>query len=147
MSEKVHVAQLLFSEDHPLSAVLNMTFYPAVNHSLRVDVSAPETFADHDGIHVHTGYNTLLLDTVLGSCTIGELEKAQPIATVKLNCNHILKARIGEPLTCRAVFEGAENSISNVRGEIISRETNRIISHAIATFMIGTTTKPLEKRS
>ena len=147
MSETIHVAQLLFSEDHPLSSVLNMTFYPVVNHTLRVDVDAPETFADCDDIHVHTGYNTLLLDTVLGSCAIGELKKAQPIATVKLSCNHIHKAKINEPLTCNAYFDGDENSISNVRGEIISRESNRVISHAVATFMIGTAAKPLEQKS
>ena len=147
MSENVHVAQLLFSDKHPLSSVLNMTFYPAVNHSLRVDVNAPDTFSDTDGIHVHTGYNTLLLDTVLGSCAIGELEKAQPIATVKLSCNHIMRAKINEPLTCKAYFDGAENEMSNVRGEIISRESNRVISHAVATFMIGTTMSPLGKKS
>ena len=143
MSEIKHPAQLLFTADHPLTKFLDMEFEAAEGHSLTVHVSGPASFADRDGEHVHTGFNTLILDTVMGCCAIGELKKPQPIATTKLTCNHLSQAKIGEKMHCKAVWDGENNSIAYVRGEVFAGEPPRMIAHAVGTFMIGTATKPL----
>jgi len=146
LSEAVHPAQLLFTEKHPLTASLKMAFEVPRKGELWVRVDAPESFVDADGIHVHTGFNALLLDTVLGSCAIGELKKLQPIATIKLNCNHLKRARAGEKLICKAIYDGEENEVIYVHGEVIESESGEVISHAVGTFMVGTASKSAREK-
>jgi len=143
----VHPAQLLFTEEHPLTAALDMSFHPLEDKVLDVAVSAPESFADADNKHVHTGFNTLLLDTVMGCCAIGELKKPQPIATIKLTTNHLQRLLVGEKAVCRATYEGEENEIAYVSGRIFAGPEKRLIAHAVGTFMIGTTTKSIREKS
>lgn len=147
MIEAVHPAQLLFTDKHPLTAVMKMKFHAAVDHVLKVEVDTPESFADTDGIHAHSAFHTLFLDTVMGSCAIGELKEVKPIATVKLACNHLRTARINEKIICEAKYDGETNSIAYVSGVIRSVDTGDLLSTAIATFMIGTASKPLKVES
>ena len=144
---KVHPAELLFTDQHPLTADLKMTFHASEDNSLKVTLAAPKSFAENANDTVHTGFNTLLLDTVLGSCAIGELKEPKPIATVKLNVNHMDKAKVGEAIACNATYEAEENEIAYVSGEIRSEEDGRIIAQAIGTFMIGTATKSIREKS
>lgn len=147
MSEPVHPAQLLFTEKHPLTASLKMEFEVPRKGELWVHVPAPESFADADSNLVHTGFNSLFLDTVMGSCAIGELINIEPIATIKLNCHHLGRAKVGEKLTCKAIHDGTENQVIYVRGEIIRSDSEEIISHAIGTFMSGTATKSIREKT
>ena len=140
---ELHPAQLLFTEKHPLTAELDMSFRQVKDSTLEVTLLAPESFADRDGIHVHSGFNSLLLDTVMGSCAIGELKAPTPIATIKLTCSHMRKIRVGEHVSCQATWDGEEHSVAFVRGEIRTGDDLLMVSHAIGTFMIGTTSKPL----
>ena len=145
--ELKHPAQLLFSEKHPLTAILNMVFEGSEARTLTVSLEAPETFADVNGEMLHTGFSTLILDTIMGACAIGELEKLMPIATVKLNCNHLGRARVGEALTCMAIYDGEENGLAYVSGRIVGGPEQRLIAKAVGTFMLGTAAKPLTVKS
>lgn len=140
-----HPAQLLFTSKHPLTSALDMKFIGVTDHVLTVTVTAPQAFADTGEVEVHSGFSTLFLDTVMGSCVLGELEVFQPIATIKLTCNHLRQARVGEKLACKAHFEGIEESVAFVRGEVFSEKTDELISQAIGSFMIGTRARPLEE--
>lgn len=146
MNVKPHPAQLLFTEKHPLTAELNMKFIPESEHVLRVEVEAPKSFADHKSEFVHSGFATLILDTVLGSCAIGNLEKMQPIATIKLTCNHLRRISIGTHVYCRATWNGEENTIAYISGEIRRMEDDVLMSSALGTFMIGTASRPLSEK-
>lgn len=146
MSEAVHPAQLLFTEKHPLTASLDMTFHPESVDVLRVEVEAPKSFAKKDCDTVHTGFHTLLLDTVLGSCAIGKLKTIQPIATIKLSCNHIREVEVGTSLECIATFSAEENSIIYISGDIKRKSDGAIISSALGSFMVGTTSRPLSEK-
>ena len=139
----MHPAQILFTEKHPLTSILELKFNPVVDHVLKVELSAPQTFADSNPEFVHSGLNTLLLDTVMGASVLGELPKPQPIATVKLTCSHLAKARVGEAIVCIARYDGEQHEIAYVTGEIRTADDNRLLSTALGTFMIGTTGKPL----
>ncbi len=147
MSEPVHPAQLLFTDKHPLTASLNMAFEVPSKGELWVHVAAPASFADESTTHVYSGFNSLLLDTVMGSCAIGELKKMEPIATIKLSCNHVRRASVGEKLTCKAFYDGEENQVIYIRGEIHSNDSGDLISHAIGTFMLGTATKSIREKT
>ena len=142
-----HPAQLLFTDKHPLTSALNMKFEVPAPQTLTISVKAPESFSDRDGIHVHTGFSTLLLDTVMGSCAIGELKKAQPIATIKLTCNHLARPSIGEQLVCQSTYDGEENGIAYVSGKILAGADHRLIATGIGTFMIGTATTSIREKS
>ncbi len=147
MSTAKHPAEYLFSEQHPLTASLDMKFFGETPERLRVEMKAPAVFGDAGGEFVHTGFATLLLDTVLGSCAIGKLEKMQPIATIKLNCNHLRRAKIGEDLICWAIWDGEENSVSHISGWVERASDKKILSRAIGTFMIGTAGRPLSEKA
>lgn len=146
MTEKRHPAELLFTEKHPLTAALKMKFIPEGVHTLRVELDAPVEFADQDEKHLHSGFATLLLDTVLGSCAIGNLKQMQPIATIKLTCNHIRRIQVEEAIYCRATWQGEENSIAYITGEIRQFSNDAILSNATGTFMIGTASRPLKEK-
>lgn len=144
--EVKHPAQLLFSDKHPLTDILKMQFEVGERGTLSVWLQASDQFADVDGAHTHTGFTTLFLDTVMGACAIGELKKPQPIATVKLNCNHLSRLKIGEEAWCHATYDGEENSLAFVSAKVVAGEEKRLVATAIGTFMIGTAAKPLEVR-
>lgn len=147
MNDTKHPAENLFSEGHPLTASLKMRFISVGENGLRVELNAPASFADADPLYTHTGFATLLLDTVLGSCAIGKLEQMQPIATIKLTCNHLRKISVGDPIYCLAEWKGEENSVSFISGEICRAADDTVLSNAIGTFMIGTASRPLEEKS
>lgn len=150
MAEERHPAQILFTDAHPLTAALNMRFEGVVDHTLTVTLKAPQSFADVDGTHTHSGFTTLFLDTVMGSCVLGEIENPKSIATIKLTTNHIERPRVGEPLICRATLEGEAHEIAYVTGRVSARKedgSERLIATAVGTFMIGTATKSIREKS
>ena len=147
MTQVIHPAQLLFTDKHPLTSSMQMQFHPVEDNTLTVTLRAPESFADQDGIHTHTGFSSLLLDTVMGSCAIGELKKPAPIATIKLSTNHISRAKVGEHITCEATFEAQENEIVYVSGRVLEGTAKKFIAQAIGTFMVGTATKSIREKS
>jgi len=142
-----HPAQLLFTDKHPLTAALNMKFEGVIDHTLTVTVKAPESFADRNGLHTHTAFSTLFLDTVMGSCVLGEMKTMQAVATIKLTTNHIGRAKIGEHLACRAKLDDIENEIAYVSGRIYAGSEKRLVATAIGTFMTGTATKSIREKS
>jgi acyl-coenzyme A thioesterase PaaI-like protein len=142
-----HPAQILFTDKHPLTAALNMKFEGVIDHTLTVTLKAPASFADQDGEHTHTGFTTLFLDTVMGSCVLGEMSNPQTIATIKLTTNHIERACVGEAIICQATYDSEHNEIAYVSGKVFAGDERRLIASAIGTFMIGTATKSIREKS
>lgn len=142
-----HPAQILFTDKHPLTAALNMKFEGVIDHTLTVTLKAPESFADQDGAHTHTGFTTLFLDTVMGSSVLGEIENPKSIATIKLTTNHIERPKIGEHMACEATFEREANEIAYVSGKVFAGLEKRLIATAIGTFMVGTATKSIREKA
>lgn len=124
-----------------------MKFEGVIGHTLTVSLKAPTSFADQDGEHTHTGFITLFLDTVMGSCVLGEIENPQSIATIKLTTNHIERPKIGEHLACEATFEREANEIAYVSGKVFAGDEKKLIATAIGTFMIGTATKSIREKA
>ena len=95
-----------------------------------------------DGKSVHSGFSTLLLDTVMGASALASLKQLMPIATIKLTTNHMNTPMIGERLVCIAREQSEVNSVSYQYGELRIAETDELLSSAIGTFMLGTTLTP-----
>lgn len=143
----VHAIQAFFSSGHPISTYLSLEFLGIEDHALSIATKVPEQFvANRQTGEVHSGFATLLLDTVLGGAVLGEIEELQPIATVGLTTQHMRRAVKGEKLVCRAKLEGMHNGIAYMSGLVMAAETGEVLSTATGTFMIGTRAKPLGAR-
>lgn len=139
MTPPLHPAQLLFTKDHPLTSRLEMEFTERVEGVTKVFVNGSPEFADADGKLVHSGFATLILDTVMGASALASLAQLVPIATIKLTVNHMKNPMVGERLVCIAHQQAEVDSVSYEYGEIRSAETDELYASAIGTFMIGTT--------
>ena len=139
-----HPAKVLFTSQHPLTSEFDLEFVGWEDHLLTVTVTAPQSFATtKNSKEAHTGFTTIILDTVMGSSVFGEMDKIQPIATIKLNTDHIRPAMIGEKIVCAARYDSEVEEIAYVSAEVRSQQDNSLIATALGTFMIGTRARPL----
>jgi len=140
-----HPSQLLFTSKHPLTSDLDITYLDCIDHVLTISVAGSEKFADAEGSNVtHTSFSTLILDTVMGGCVLGELEKMQAIATIKLSVNHLRPAFVGEVMVCKAHYDGVVDDVAHITAQLISQKDGSLIASAVGTFMIGTRSRPLD---
>lgn len=145
--DQKHPLELFFSAQHPLSRFVNFRFLGVEGHELRAVVEADEVFIlDPQSGTVHSGFATLVLDTVFGGTVMGEIERMQPIATIGLTVQHLRRARVGEKMLCKARYEGIHEDVAHVSGSIVAEETGEVLSTATGTFMVGTRSKPLGVR-
>lgn len=142
-----HPIQQFFSLKHPITQYLTLTFLGEEANVLTVSLEAPEAFvADTATGAVHSGFATMVLDTVLGGAVLGHINLAQPIATAGLTIQHMRRARRGEELLCRAKLEGMHREMAHMSGQLVAAGTGETLSTATGTFMIGTRAKPLGAR-
>ena len=139
-----HASQLLFTSAHPLTTEFDLKFIECSDHVLVVSVVTPQSYASHVGAgHAHSSFTTLFLDTVMGSCVLGELDRLQPIATVNLSINHLERPEIGKVIVCRARFNGQVNDVAHVSSDLVYEENGALVATGSGTFMIGTRGRPL----
>ena len=144
--EEKHPIEQYFSFKHPLTEYLPMEYVGLSDGVLTMKVDVPEHFvADPATGAVHSGFATLVLDTVLGGAVLGHIKLSQPIATVGLTTQHMRRAIRGEKLTCRARLEGVHRDMAHMSGHL-SASNGETLSTATGTFMIGTRAKPLGAR-
>lgn len=143
-----HASQLLFSSAHPLTTEFDLKFIECADHVLAVSVLAPQSYAGSkdDGL-VHSSFTTLFLDTVMGSCVLGELDQLQPIATVNLSVNHVQRPTINDVIVCRARFNGQIHDVAHVSCDLVRQTDNALLATGSGTFMIGTRGRPLGENS
>ena len=141
-----HPIEQYFSFKHPLTEYLPMEYAGLEDGLLTMRVDVPEHFvADPETGAVHSGFATLVLDTVLGGAVLGHLKVPQPIATVGLTTQHLRRAVRGEKLVCRVKVEGIHYDMAHLSGQLASTG-GETLSTATGTFMIGTRAKPLGAR-
>lgn len=139
-----HPSQFLFSSSHPFTTEFDVEFLSYVKGELSVSVETSAKYADAGApTEAHTSFSSLVLDTAMGCCVLGELETFVPIATLSLNINHHRRPKMGERLICRAVYHGRSGDVSNVTAEMTGNLDNSIVATGIGTFMIGTRSRPV----
>ena len=83
--EDKHPIEQYFSFKHPLTEYLPMEYVGLADGVLTMNIDVPDHFvADPATGAVHSGFATLVLDTVLGGAVLGHIMLSQPIATVGL---------------------------------------------------------------
>ncbi len=143
-----HLAQLFFSAKHPLLSAFHFEFIRTDRDHLATRLEAPEQFvADETRGELHTGFHTLILDTVMGGTVLGSLEQPQPIATIKLTTQHCGRILVGQTIVCAGALQGVRNGVAYVHGEVRTEPGDELIATAVGTFMIGTRAVPLDGSS
>jgi acyl-coenzyme A thioesterase PaaI-like protein len=140
-------AERFFTSEHPANATLKLRYRGISDGVLSVELEAsPDFVADEGSGHLHTGFATLALDTVMGGAVLASLEKIQPFATAGLTAQHMRRPLRGESLICRARCEGIYADMAHMSGQLVSAQSGEVLSTGTGTFMIGTRAKPLGSR-
>jgi len=134
----LHPIQMFFSSHHPLANKLHATFEGSNNELVLLQtIAPPELVHNVEAMTLHTGFSTILLDSIMGGAVMGSLEQVMPIATVGLSIHHLRRPRAGEKLNGKAICTGIYNDLAYVTGELVDGE-NEPIAIASGTFMLGT---------
>ena len=145
--QNTHPAARFFSASHPISEYVDISFTGVSDNILTASVLASSAFVeDPVSGRLHSGFCTLVLDTVMGGTVMGEIGEIRPIATVELTTRHRRRPIAGEKLLCRSKFEGQHNQMAHVSSQIFVEETGETLSTATAIFMLGTRAEPLGPR-
>lgn len=141
-----HPIELFFSERHPLSRHVKASFTGSRGDTVRVSVEAPAAFVGEiSSGTLHSGFATIVLDSIMGGAVMGVLTKITPIATVGLSCHHLRRPKQGEKLRGEAVCRRVHNDLAYVTGELRT-ETGEVLAFASGTFMTGTRATPIRER-
>ena len=145
---KPHPIISFFSNPHPLAKYLTFEFGTCEGGNVEVFTKAAPSFVRNvENGELHTGYATILLDSILGGAVFGMLETPVPIATVSLSINHLRRPEVGEKLHSTAQCSGVYNSLAYVSGKIESKKSGDVIAIATGTFMIGTTNTSIREKA
>lgn len=144
---QLHPLQRFFHSGHPISQFLKIDFEKAEGRTVSVLAEASEAFvSDPASGTIHSGFATLILDSVMGGSVMAQLDPIRPIATAGLTTQHLRRPQKGEMLRCEVVFQGIHADMAHMNGCITNADTDEILSTATGTFMIGTRAKPLGAR-
>jgi acyl-coenzyme A thioesterase PaaI-like protein len=134
----LHPIELFFSSSHPLSAKLEASFEGSRGGLVKIRILSPEIFrSDTQTRSLHSGFATIVLDSIMGGAVMGTLTQVMPIATVGLSIHHLRRPQAGETLTGEAFCTGLYNDLAYVTGEL-SGEDGAKVAIASGTFMLGT---------
>ena len=136
-----------FETEHPLFGRLEFKTLRIARGDIAVSLRVPDTFADGSsddgsdgaagGVFVHTGFLTIVLDSIFGMATFLALDAPEPIATINLKTDTLDRVPPGTRLTVEALCEGITDDVAIVRGRAM-REDGNLVASAAATFMVGT---------
>lgn len=124
-----------FANEHPLFSQLNYRALRVGRGELVIEVTPTENFLDGD--RIHSGFMTILLDTIMGMATWSDMETFQPLATINLQTDTFCHALPGKKVIIEAICEGLMDDVSIVRGKTTS-EDGTLLATAAGTFMVGT---------
>lgn len=143
-----HPIELFFSSAHPISAYVAPDFSGSQGGTVHLTMDAPAHFIrDSESGVLHTGFVTIVLDSVMGGAVMGAMEKLQPIATVGLSVHHMRRPVAGEKLRGKALCTRIYNDLAYVSGEMSVADTGEPLALASGTFMIGTRATPIGERA
>ena len=144
----IHPIEAFFSSNHPMSEFVDADFAGSKGGKVIAKFTACYAFVrDAESCELHTGFLTIVLDSIMGGAVMGVLEKVQPIATIGLSVHHLRRPQSGEKLTARAECTKIFDDVAYITGEAHSAETGEPLALASGTFMIGTRATPIGDRA
>jgi len=142
-----HPIDLFFSEAHPLTAYVSPDFSGTSGSHVVFTLNAPDHFIqDSKTGELHTGFATIVLDSVMGGSVMGVMTEFKPIATVGLSVSHLRRPIAGEKITGEASCDGVYEGLAYVKGELRDGD-GEPLAIASGTFMIGTRATSIRDRS
>lgn len=137
-----HFARQFFSSHHPLLSSMAFEFIQTTTDTVIVEICASEKFMVETN-RIHSGFATLVLDTVMGGVVLGSLTVPQPIATVNLTTKHLGDIFPEQWLTCTGTLILTRNDVAIVHGSIAPKDQkDNPVAIAHGSFMIGTRSTP-----
>ena len=134
----MHPIQMFFSSHHPLASKVNASFEGSKGGTVHVQIEATPDLVQHKGSgRLHSGFATIILDSIMGGAVMGTLAQLMPIATIGLSMHHLRRPVVGEKLKGKAECTGTHNDIAYVTGELHG-EDGAPVAIASGTFMLGT---------
>jgi len=135
---KLHPIETFFSSHHPLAARLEASFEGSEGGTVKIRIVSPPDFRAYLGeTSLHSGFGTIVLDSIMGGAVMGTLTQLIPIATVGLSIHHLRRPLASEVLTGEAICTGVHNDLAYVTGELAGEDGEKI-AIASGTFMLGT---------
>ena len=134
----MHPIEMFFSIHHPLARKVNATFNGSVGGTVMVEISAaPDFIHNVKSGTLHSGFATIILDSIMGGAVMGTLKQIVPIATIGLSIHHMRRPLANEIIKGKAVCTGVHHDVAYVTGELFG-ENGEPIAISSGTFMIGT---------
>ena len=143
----IHPIQLFFSSHHPLARKVNATFEGSKGGTVMVEITAtPDFVQNRKSGTLHSGFSTIILDSIMGGAVMGSMSKLMPIATIGLSMHHLRRASANETIKGKAVCVDVHNDVAYVTGELFG-ENGEPVAIASGTFMIGTRGTSIREKS
>jgi len=140
-----HPIELFFSSSHPLAAKLETSFDGSKGGLVKIRILSPKSFQSEPG-SLHSGFATIILDSIMGGAVMGILTRVMPIATVGLSIHHLRRPVVGETLTGQALCTGVHNDLAYVTGELTGEDGEKT-AIASGTFMLGTRATSIREKN
>jgi acyl-coenzyme A thioesterase PaaI-like protein len=138
---------MFFSSHHPLANKVQATFDGSIGGTVYVQIEAtPDLVQRPSDNSLHSGFATIILDSIMGGAVMGTLKQLMPIATIGLSMHHMRRAIAGETLKGKAICTGTHNDVAYVTGELLG-ENGEPVAIASGTFMIGTRGTSIRSKS
>ncbi|MFV0532061.1 MAG: PaaI family thioesterase [Cumulibacter sp.] len=107
------------------------------NGQARGTVVVTEDHLNRSGI-MHGGALATLADSALGRAVATALETGQAPSTASMTMSYMASANPGDALTCMATVRKRGRQTAVVEADVVRDSDERLIAHAVATFVIVT---------
>lgn len=101
----------------------------------RISFFLDDSFLDADG-SIHSGFMTIVIDTLLGMTSYTATENAASVATINLKTDHHKSAKPGLRAICEAECVSFRNEVAQMRGAVTDEETGDLLASATGAFMV-----------
>lgn len=125
------------THEHALFSSLGLKPLLVGRGQSQFSLDIPEDFSDGSGL-AHSGFVTIVLDSIMGLTVFTALEEFKPIATINLRTDYLDRIKCGVRAVCACNCQTIIDEIAYVKGEVSSEDGGAPIATATGAFMVGT---------
>lgn len=129
-------ARDFLTHEHTLFSSLGLKPLLIGRGQTRFSFDAPHDFADLDGA-AHSGFITIVLDSIMGLTVFTALETFKPIATVNLRTDYLGRIGCGARAACACECLKIVDDIAFVTGEVSAEDGGELIAKGAGAFIVG----------
>lgn len=129
-------ARDFLTHEHTLFSTLGLKPLLVGRGQTRFSFDVPEVFGDGDG-RAHSGFLTIVLDSIMGLTVFTALEEFKPIATINLRTDYLALAPTGGRAVCACTCQNIVDEIAFVKGEVAIEDSGALLATCAGAFMVG----------